>query len=428
MLLLLLAAMPIGAVFLTTITGSDLSKALPTSALIWQSRHASREVSKSIAIELEDRLIKKTLSESQTRMAVERALEIQADWDRPWLEEWGRVVAASELTKPLDSDQRSRWTSNAAKIQIVARENVRPGDPFPIRARLVESRLSPKEMMHLQYEIESVRLDDLDASTRSALEKPIGRIRDENAELMLIAVGSESPQRGSYVSGGGGAIFVTPAEISAGEHELVVRVKAISWGPNGQQNGVPRVLRSSVKIASADYVPVQQVPPTEKWTSELVERLRKSELSWRGYARATRKTKDGTQEVSQINWMLDGIGGQLGIGAEDAGLFMNVFAVGADESETLVGTLTSEPYNPDNPNLLGAGRAEWRGVSLSEPLAAPIQLVFKPNLEKAFGTFTIRKLYMGELRVDFPTVSFRDVRSQTFRTKEEAVEQIRKLR
>ena len=78
-LMVFLTLMPLGAVFLATVTGSDLSKTLPTGVLIWQPRHASREVSKAIALELEDRLIKKTLNESQVKLVVERALEIQAD-------------------------------------------------------------------------------------------------------------------------------------------------------------------------------------------------------------------------------------------------------------------------------------------------------------------------------------------------------------
>lgn len=427
-LLFALPSMPIGAVFVTTMTGSDLSKALPTGVLIWQSRHASREVSKSIALELEDRLIKKTLSDPQVSLAVERALEIQADWKMPWMEEWGRVVSASELYKPLTPDQRSRWISNAAKIELVARENIRPGDPLPIRARLLESRLSPKETMHLQYAVDELRIDGTIVRERSELEKSMGSSRKEDAELMVIAMGSESPNRNSYINAAMPVIFVAPRELAPGEHEIVARVKPVTWGANGQQEGGARELRTKLKVAREEAVAVEQVQPTEQQDRAIIESLEQNEPVWRGFPETKRSAKDGKPEVTRIRWMLEGLNANMPGADPNVGLHMKVFAIAADGNETQIGTLTSEPYEPDNPSRFGSARIRWSSAMQPEPFDAPLQLVLRPDIGGAMGTFTIRKIYMGELRVTLRSVQFRDARGATFPSKQQAVERIKQLR
>jgi len=427
-LLVAFAAIPVGAVFVTTMTGSDLSKALPTGVLIWQSRHASREVSKSIALELEDRIIKKTLGDEQVLQVVERALDIQSDWKLPWMEEWGRVVSASELYKPLTPDQRARWISNAAKIELVARENVRPGDPLPIRARLLESRLSPKETMHLRFAVEELRINETIVRERSELEKPIGSNRKADAELMVIAMGSESPDRNSYINAAVPVTFIVPRELAPGEHEFVARVKPITWDSNGQKEGGVRELRATLKVANAEAEAIEQVRPTEQQVRAITASLAQNEPVWRGFPETKRNSKDGKVEVTRIRWMLEGLNANLRMGDPSVGFHMRVFAIGVDGKETQIGTLTSEPYEPDNPSRFGSDRIRWNSAIQPEPFGAPLELVLRPDIDGAMGTFTLRKIYMGELRVTFPTVQFRDVRGATFPSKEQAVERIKQLR
>lgn len=121
LLMAMLAVAPLGAAFIAVVTGSDLSKSLPTNVLLWHSRFATREVSRAIAIELESRLLAKKLDNTQAAMVVERALELQADWQMPWLDEWGAVIEAAKLNQQVDAEQTKRYHAHATKIELVTR-------------------------------------------------------------------------------------------------------------------------------------------------------------------------------------------------------------------------------------------------------------------------------------------------------------------
>ncbi len=407
LLMALLAIAPLGAAFVAVVTGSDLSKSLPTNVLLWHSRFATREVSRAIAIELESRLLAKKLDTTQASLVVERALELQADWQIPWLEEWGAVIEAAEMNQQFTVEQSKRFRGNAAKVEIVTRERVRPGDPLPVRARLIESRTGPNGTVHASFVISEASLGGVKLEPKMLVVNP-AKPPQPLKSLLVTVTGSKSKQRGSYGYSSSQAVLLVPQSISPGEHELVLNVGAKEWGADQNENLESRELRARVTLASPDAIAIEQVPPDAQRSDALAKAISEAAGKWIGISAGNRRPDGSTSDTMLIRWMLQGLAGAVqSVDPSYAAIHANVFLVDSEGRETLVGLLSSEPHDVDEK----AGRfgyPRWDPKWIAEPGAAPFELVVRPDPQGAMDTYTIRKLYMGEIRAVIRDVEYQD--------------------
>jgi hypothetical protein len=109
-----------------------------------------------------------------------------------------------------------------------------------------------------------------------------------------------------------------------------------------------------------------------------------------------------------IRWMLQGLAGAVqSVDPSYAAIHANVFLVDSEGRETLVGLLSSEPHDVDD-KAGRSGYPRWDPTLIAEPGSAPFELVVRPNLQGAMDTYTIRKLYMGEIRAVIRDVEYQD--------------------
>ncbi len=426
LLMALLAVAPLGAAFVAVVTGSDLSKSLPTNVLLWHSRFATREVSRAIAIELESRLLAKKLDTTQASLVVERALELQADWQIPWLEEWGAVIEAAEMNQQFTVEQSKRFRGNAAKVEIVTRERVRPGDPLPVRARLIESRTGPNGTVHASFVINEAILGGEKLEPKMHVVSP-SKPPQPLRTLLVTVTGSKSSQRGSFGYSSSQAVLLVPQSVAPGEHELVLRVKSTDWGANQSEQLGTRDLRARVTLASPDAIAIEQVPPDAQRSDALAKAISEAAGKWIGISAGNRRPDGTTSDTMQIRWMLQGLAGAVqSVDPSYAAIHANVYLVDSEGRETLIGLLSSEPHDVDEK----AGRfgyPRWDPKWIAEPGAAPFELVVRPDPEGAMDTYTIRKLYMGEIRATIRDVEFQDnTRRFSSKTRAEIEEKLRR--
>lgn len=407
LLMAMLAVAPLGAAFVAVVTGSDLSKSLPTNVLLWHSRFATREVSRAIAIELESRLLAKKLDTAQALLVVERALELQADWQIPWLEEWGAVIEAAEMNQQFTVEQSKRFRGNAAKIEIVTRERVRPGDPLPVRARLIESRTGPNGTVHASFVINEAFLGGVKLEPKMQVVSP-SKPAQPLRTLFVTVTGTKSKQRGSYGYSSSQAVLLVPQSIASGEHDLILNVAASDWGANQSENLGLRELRARVTLANPDAIAIEQVPPDAQRSDALAKAISEAAGTWIGISAGNRRPDGTTSDTMLIRWMLQGLAGAAkAIDPSYAAVHANVYIVDSEGRETLVGLLSSEPHDVDDKAGM-FGYPRWDPKLIPEPPAAPFELVVRPDLQGALDTYTIRKLYMGEIRAAIRDVEYQD--------------------
>lgn len=421
-LMLALAALPLTVGVFVAASGQDYSKHLPVNVLLFQSRHAGRETNRLIALELERRLLAKALDPKQTDLVVERALELQADWSTPWIEEWGSAYEAAALANGVSSAQRQGWIANAAKLELVPRARLRRGEPLPVRPVLRESRTSASAGYYAQLSLEKVSINGKPLSASGAWSRLLGRGGVERSVPIQISGSKNSRNVGPQMSQSISALIV-PKDLAPGKHELRATLSINAWDSGKGVSASTRELRCEIEVVEDSTPSVKLIPASAELESGIAAALSVDEAVWRlSVAWTTVSGKRQRVPMSQP-WYLD-LDSSRSFQPDPipVPIQMKAFGVGADGVEHEIGTWSSEPWSVDDTQF-GAGTLRRSFQMVSEPIEPPFTIVLRPDLEAAKATFTLTSIYDGEVRIPVKKVLYSDQSYRnSYKTKQELLE------
>lgn len=137
--------------------GANLNRYKPARLLIWEARYAAGPASLELIKELAARSTASTLSDEDTRRAIEVGLELQADPARPWQAEWGDFIEAANADDKIDQTAFKRYLSQSVRVELETRPAVAQGDPIPVLIKLKEARIGSGTQAHALVTFSSAR-------------------------------------------------------------------------------------------------------------------------------------------------------------------------------------------------------------------------------------------------------------------------------
>src|SRR5205823_11607781 len=112
-----------------------------------------RERDAAALAELNRRLAANQLSGEQVDRVTGAALAAQADLSRPFLVEWGNFVESARAAGKVSDEAWKRYAQQALPLKLIARANVRRGDPLPIRVDYGPARLGRSYLFRTDVQI-----------------------------------------------------------------------------------------------------------------------------------------------------------------------------------------------------------------------------------------------------------------------------------
>jgi hypothetical protein len=124
---------------------TDLVRRTPTSWLITDAGGADVRKRDAALAELARRVAKGELTPAWVQALVGKALEEQADWQRPWAAGWGDVVEAARTAGQLSDAQWIRYQVQSLSFSLEPeKETLRPVDPLVLNLFRGPDRLSSR--------------------------------------------------------------------------------------------------------------------------------------------------------------------------------------------------------------------------------------------------------------------------------------------
>ncbi len=300
--LCLTSVIPVGIVGYAALTGSDLNKFKPLSLLFWEAKHASQAQSVTIANELMNRAMSRSLSAAEYDSVVEATLARQADPALPWAEEWGDLIERAKLDNALKPAQEHRFFDNAAIFVLKTRPNTFPGASLPVVLELKEARIGSSSVINVPISLKSATLGDVELDRLANKSQDMGSL----FSLMPNGFGSSEPVDENYIdtfvltgSRAGGMqtdpqsiSFQIPAKVPTGKQPLKLaielrpeesqgfgRIRIISGFPSMVQSTKSRKPVKSEISGTIDVHPDSStlctpIKPNEKSTAELEAHLK----------------------------------------------------------------------------------------------------------------------------------------------------------
>lgn len=405
---------PLGVFGFTVLTGQSLAR-LPFGLVVLQSRFASGEYLKGIAVEIERRILANALSKDQIRDAVDRVLEIQKDWDNPWFEEWGQVIEAAKAVGEFSPEQDAEWSANAPRIELVARSPVRAGDFVRVYAVSRGAHTSPNNQSFYYVSLESATIGGLDATTKETTgwARPLhsgerlGQISYQGSKVNPnVVMGSLSSSDG---------VLRVPEKLQPGEYEvdmLVARMTGssrVSLDASHPRQG----LKAKIQVTARDSPGIEVVAASQSLDAQVRGKLEPKRARWMLDIgpQFDRKNRKWIWEPEML-WKLDL---ELFSGRPNPpfDLAMEVFVIDQHGKETKVGTLTTEPgHVKDLADAVQKAQTKsyrevtFSMVDLAEPISGPLSIVFRASERVAQETLGISQIYGGVIRVDDVAVSY----------------------
>jgi hypothetical protein len=112
-----------------------------------------READRPALLEINRRLAANQLSRPQVDRVTAAALAVQADTNKPFLLEWGTFVEVARAAGEVDDESWQRYARQALPLQVIARANVRRGDPVPIQFHYGPARVGRGYHFHVDISI-----------------------------------------------------------------------------------------------------------------------------------------------------------------------------------------------------------------------------------------------------------------------------------
>lgn len=419
---LALAALPLGVGVFVAASGQDYSKHLPVNVLLFQSNHAGRETNRLIAIELERRLLAKALDSKQIDLVVERALELQADWSTPWIEEWGSVYEAAALANGVSAAQSDRWFAHAAKIQLIPRSKLRAGDPLPVRPVLLEARTSASARYFAQISLKSATINGKNVKANTGLFSVLRRQSVDFGGTIQISGTKASRSFGGQVSQSIGAITV-PKDLPPGKHELIVSLNLNRWDGTKMNKGSTPQLRCEIEVVADASPAVTLIPSSQQLDEALRAAMQNRGVIWRAQTMPSMVNGKRQRATVPSGWYLEMSDGN-GMPALDlpVPIHMVVYVLDAEGVEHEMGLLTSEPWSFED-GFGGISAMQRLFNHVDEPIEAPFTIILRPDREAAKATFTLTSIYNGEIRIPVEKARYSDVeRTGHYKTKQELLD------
>ena len=121
-------------VAIAAVRQTDLNRYKPLWLLL-------REKDRPALLEINRRFAANQLDRAQTDRVTAAALAVQADTSVPFLFEWGNFIETARAAGMVDDESWKRYAKQSIPLQLIARANVRRGDPVPIRFHYGPTRL-----------------------------------------------------------------------------------------------------------------------------------------------------------------------------------------------------------------------------------------------------------------------------------------------
>ncbi len=227
----LLAIMPgvfLGAVMFGVVSGADMSRYKPVGLLEWEGKNASPALSKAAGAELLRRMEMDELDDTQIRTAVETALAIQADFDRPWAVAWGDIIETARVQGSVSKEQYLRFRQHAVVIEIETRARARRGGVIPLLVRVVDTRAGEGTKLSGAAAIRSAALAGVELDSK--LHRAGKRSRAVTGGSLISLSISPGTRFGSSAREGLGAL-VCPGKVPLGPARLEIDLMIYLFEP-----------------------------------------------------------------------------------------------------------------------------------------------------------------------------------------------------
>lgn len=314
-LLILTSLLPFGVVAYSAVTGSDINTLKPLGFILWESRFADQARGQKLADEIMSRILSNKLDPAQYQKVIGAVLDMQADPNRAWSENWGELIERARFDGVLSKQDEARFAAQAPVFELEVRPKASAGGLIPVVVRLKEARVGATSSMYCPVAIDSVRIGGREIKPTppaAPTSGDLGNLRffnggmgANNSIFSLNGSGARGMVRFGGMSGREqlGAVYELPADLATGTQPVEV---AISASPgeqrtlnsfsmviiNGQiqrnsqpQSDTPKVpvaLSSKVEVVGADQPPVNPVEPSAEQLAKLESSLRPRSLERAG--------------------------------------------------------------------------------------------------------------------------------------------------
>jgi hypothetical protein len=350
LLLLVVAALPLGAVLYAAATGGNINAYKPLALMLWEAPRVGATESDRIALEIDRRLSAKTIPTSAMPEILEAALRAQANCSAKWSEVWGDIVERERLGGALDADVVQDFFNSAAVMKLEVRPKVHVGGSVPVFVKLTDNRAGSLSSYTVLVRPRKAALDVTDLSIRVVADPRekllMAGTREQAAfppdQRFLPVAGTRAPARAMV-----GSPFVSwscslPPSIEPGRYNFSIEldVHADLRNMNPMATGGPEVKEASsvvkkIKLVAPVEVVARDVPIVKPTTADAAtdEKLR-SMFSQCAISISRLSYPSGSYVT---------VSAMLPSGPFPAGLAHDVI-VHANRREVRVGTVVSEPF------------------------------------------------------------------------------------
>lgn len=375
------AVVPVVALLLGALQGKTVLAHLPTGVLC---RMASGD-STAIAEELEARITSKGIGTKQAEPVVERILELQADWERPWSEAWGSTFDAAIAAGFVSPSQGIRWKENAVTFRAKARSEMNPGDPLVLRIQRMGVRLGAASVAEHDVGVESIQID--------------GR-----AVTGQVKAGSKSRHNAHFYTAAGRGdarisrdLAVGIPELPAGKHPFRV---VLAVQPAGSSNPLPGAKSRRFSLIGELIVRGPDQPTIRTSVVDAAARagvrsyLKLSEVcfSLSGWSTdsAGNITPNSWRMTHEFPWDQQ----------PTVPLAMRVLLTDAKGNEWSAGTITTNSFEEDGSGIVGTQIILDLSISANLELEGPVSIIFRPDIRLAKESFGVQEYFAEEVRFD----------------------------
>ncbi|MBS0198331.1 MAG: hypothetical protein JSR77_16380 [Planctomycetes bacterium] len=439
---LLLAAvplMPAGAIGYAAITGQDINKYKPLGLLLWESKHAEKSQSLSIADELMARWLAGKFSSDQSVRVVEAALALQGDVNRPWTENWGDLIERAKLDGILTKAQSEQYLKQAAPLTLETREKTHAGASLPLLIKAGPPRVSSSEAATFDVTLSNARVGD--KKSPQIVEEAAGSqpglwtsnlvpgTGSENSIGTISVVGSRS--RGAMFGGSAaneaGVNVRVPKELPPGVYDVDVdinltdltsggggRIMVFAGGRSramggGASSSHSISLRTKIEILPENAPAAAAIAADTKLTDGIKDALRPDSVSvsrdvfgmtsGAGVSETARidfAEKDLPAPIAYDVYIRDASGKEQRVGSLTSGKTGPPKDAGLNSFFSSSFTVTINGMTTTTSSHSGTGARAVSG-SIELPRSDTVDVILRPNAAVAESTLDLSKFYGGEI-------------------------------
>jgi hypothetical protein len=401
--LLVLPCLPLGLVFFTTITRTDLGRYKPIPLLLWEAKNLGEGDVKVVGKQLHDRMLQGQLTDEEYGRVIDAAMMLQADQARPWTPEWADIVDQARLDGKLSKERLHEFWQHSPVIEWSARSEVRAGSEFTVLGEIKALRGTKSTNLFARLVLESMTIGGRVLKPKARAVLPWQATRTGNTEEQGIYLMGDLARAGFVASQVVRFTGVIPADAKPGVYDILVEIEirveeqeqsaARSAKKKPDKAPTHRLVRNvSVEVVSPEVDVVSLIAPTDDQTKALSERLAPQSLTL-------------NDAGASNGWLM----AQFSIGQLPVPICHRATLKLGDELYKL-GTLTSGKglrSMDDDGGMMYMGGSNQAGLVILQcffntkpPGISKGTLTFTPDREYAELSVDLSEIYGGEIVID----------------------------